>query len=197
MRIFRTLVFVPLLVGACGRDDTRRDADSLPASQTVRPPVDTATSNPPDTTTPPPGDSMLTGSRITVERAVVAGILWGAPGEEVRRLLGQPQSEKSVWEEALGDSSKVLIYPDMSVRLSEDRVVGLHCTGSPSCITGDAVRIGATRAEVEQVYGKGQEERSGATTHLAYPFTTDDSCALRFELRQGKVGAIDVSCQMN
>jgi hypothetical protein len=50
---------------------------------------------------------------------------------------------------------------------------------------------------VEQVYGKGQEEGSGANAHLDYPFTTDDSCALRFELGQGRVRAIDVSCHMN
>ena len=38
---------------------------------------------------------------------------------------------------------------------------------------------------------------AGANARLAYPFTTDDSCALRFELAQGKVRAIDVSCHMN
>jgi hypothetical protein len=140
---------------------------------------------------------MLTGSRITVERAVVGGIMWGSSGDEARRLLGAPQTVKTIWEEALGDSATVLVYPGLTVRLSEDRVVALHCTSTPTCITGDAVRIGATRAEVEQVYGTGQEERAGAATRLAYPFTTDDSCALRFELGQGKVNAIDVSCQLN
>jgi hypothetical protein len=147
-------------------------------------------------TNAPASDSALTGGRITVERAVVNGILWGASGEEARRLLGQPQTTTTTWEEALGDSATVLQYPGMTVRLVERRVVGVHCT-SQSCITGDAVRVGATRAEVVQVYGKGQEEGTGANARLAYPFTTDDSCALRFELAQGKVRAIDVSCHMN
>jgi hypothetical protein len=131
-----------------------------------------------------------------VERAVVNGLLWGASEEDVRAALGSPQSASSVWEEALGDSATVMQYPGLSVRMVERRVVGLHCTGQ-TCITGDAVRVGATRAEVEQVYGKGQEEKPGPDGQVAYPFTTDDSCALRFEYRQSRVRAIDVSCHMN
>ena len=196
MMPFRTLALATLLIVACSRDDSRNAADSLPRMDTARHATGTIDTPPRADTTARVADSGLTGGRITVERAVVNGVLWGAPGEEVRRLLGQPQSTTTVWEEALGDSATVLQYPGMIVRLIERRVVGLHCT-SQSCITGDAVRVGATRAEVEQVYGKGKEEGSGASAHLAYPFTTDDSCALRFELGQGKVSAIDVSCHMN
>jgi hypothetical protein len=197
MMSFRTLALATLVVAACSRDRSRNATDSLP-------PLDTAgqatgatdSAARPDTTMPSTDSSALTGSRITVERAVVNGVLWGAAGEEVRRLLGAPQRTTTTWEEALGDSATVLEYPGMTVRLVERRVVGVHCT-SQSCITGDAVRVGATRAEVEQVYGKGQEGGSGASAQLAYPFTTDDSCALRFQLGQGKVSAIDVSCHMN
>jgi hypothetical protein len=187
----RTLALAALLLVACSRDRARNAADSLPSMDSSRHAADTSTIRSP-VDTPPKADSALANSRITVERAVVNGILWGAPEEEARRLLGTPQTVNTVWEEALGDSSTVLTYPGITVRAVEHRVVGLHCTG-PSCITGDAVRIGATRAELEQVYGKGQPEGS----RLAYPFTTDDSCALRFELSSGKVRAIDVSCQMN
>jgi hypothetical protein len=196
MMPFRTLALATLLIVACSRDSSRNAADSLPSMDSARPATSAIDTPPRADTTAPPADSALTGGRITVERAVVNGILWGASGEEVRGLLGQPQTTNTVWEEALSDSATVLQYPGMSVRLVERRVVGLHCT-SQSCITGDAVRVGATRAEVEQVYGKGQEEGSGANAHLDYPFTTDDSCALRFELGQGRVRAIDVSCHMN
>lgn len=197
MATFRTLALAALCVAACGRDDSRNGADSLPPSRVAPSSDDTAARSPTDTGAPSPADSTLTGSRITVERAVVGGLLWGSSGDEARQRLGTPQTVKTVWEEALGDSATVLVYPGMTVRLTENRVVGLHCTSTPTCITGDAVRIGATRAEVEQVYGKGLEERTGSVTQLAYPFTTDNSCALRFELGQGKVTAIDVSCQMN
>ena len=196
MMPFRTLAFATLLLAACSRDNDRRAADSLPSLDTVVRATDTMNRAPRTDTTTPPTDTALTGGRITVERAVVNGILWGASGEEVRRLLGEPQSSTTTWEEALGDSSNVLQYPGMTVRMVERRAVGVRCTGQ-SCITGDAVRIGATRAEIEQVYGKGQETGSGGSATLAYPFTTDDSCALRFELGQGKARAIDVSCHMN
>jgi hypothetical protein len=194
MMSFRTLALATVFALACSRDRPDNRADTLSGTLPDRPVADTTrTPQPRDTTAP---DSALTNSRITVERAVVSGILWGAPEEEARRLLGAPQSQTTVWEEALGDSSTVLNYPGMTVRAVEHRVVGVHCT-SQACITGDAVRVGATRAEVEQVYGKGQQEGSAANPMLAYPFTTDDSCALRFELGQGKVRSIDMSCQMN
>lgn len=196
MMPFRTLAITALLVAACSRDSSRNATDSLPDSRSGlvtdnmnRDRPDTSVQTSPDTTA-------LTGSRITVERAVVNGILWGASEDDARKLLGAPARTNTVWEEALGDSSTVLEYPGMTVRLVEHRVVGVHCTGQ-TCITGDAVRVGATRAELEQVYGKGQEEKTGPNGQLAYPFTTDNSCALRFELGQGKVHAIDVSCQMN
>ena len=192
MMPLRSLALATLLLVACSRDKARNAADSLPSMDTSRQAIDTTPTRTP-TDTPPVTDSALANSRITVERAVVNGILWGAPAEEARRLLGTPQSTQTVWEEALGDSSTVLEYPGITVRIVERRVIGLHCTGQ-SCITGDAVRVGATRAEVVQVYGKGQRQDPG---QLAYPFTTDDSCALRFELAQDKVRAIDVSCQMN
>jgi len=195
MTSFRTLALATVFALACSRDRPSNTADTLSGTLPDRPMADTTNRapQPRDTTAP---DSALGNSRITVERAVVSGILWGAPEEEARRLLGAPQSQNTVWEEALGDSSTVLTYPGMTVRAVEHRVVGVHCTGQ-TCITGDAVRVGATRAEVEQVYGKGQQEGSAASPTLAYPFTTDDSCALRFELGQGKVRAIDMSCQMN
>ena len=192
MKPIRILALATLLIAACSRDRDRNVADSLPSMDTSRQAIDTTATRTP-TDTPPVTDTALANSRITVERAVVNGILWGAPAEEARRLLGTPQSTRTVWEEALGDSSTVLEYPGITVRIVERRVVGLHCTGQ-SCITGDAVRVGATQAEVVQVYGKGQRQDPG---QLAYPFTTDDSCALRFELAQGKVRAIDVSCHMN
>ena len=196
MMPFRTLALATLFTLACSRDRSDTAADSLGSMQPTRPATDTMTRPPapPDTTAST--DSMLTGSRITVERAVINGILWGAPEEDARRLLGSPQSQTTVWEEALGDSSTVMNYPGMTVRVVEHRVVAMHCT-SQSCITGDAVRVGATRSELEQVYGKGQQEGTTANPVLAYPFTTDDSCALRFELGSGKVRAIDMSCQMN
>jgi hypothetical protein len=196
MKPFRILALATLLTLACSRDRSDTAADSLGTMQPNRPATDTMTRAPvpPDTTAS--SDSMLTGSRITVERAVVNGLLWGAPEADARRLLGAPQSQTTVWEEALGDSATVMNYPGMTVNIVERRVVGVHCTAQ-SCITGDAVRVGATRSELEQVYGKGQQEGTAANPVLAYPFTTDDSCALRFELGQGKVRAIDVSCQMN
>lgn len=196
MMPFRTLALATLLVAACSRDGSRNAADSLPGQDNAGQVTDTMNRAPQTDTTMPSADSALSGSRITVERAVVNGILWGASEDDARRLLGAPQTSRTVWEEALGDSSSVLEYPGMSVRVVEHRVVGVHCPGQ-TCITGDAVRVGATRAEVEQVYGKSQEEGTGANAQLAYPFTTDDSCALRFELAQGKVRAIDVSCHMN
>jgi hypothetical protein len=196
MTPLRTLALATLFALACSRDRGDNAADSVVSRAPERPAADTAsrTAPQPDTTAAP--DSALTGSRITVERAVVSGILWGASDEEARRLLGAPQSQSVMWEEALGDSSTVMNYPGMTVRAVEHRVVGVHCTGQ-TCITGDAVRVGATRAEVEQVYGKGQQEGTSANPVLAYPFTTDDSCALRFEIGSGKVRAIDMSCQMN
>ena len=197
MMPFRNLALAILLVAACSRDRSRSATDSLPPLDADGPPSDTMNrAAGPDTTLPSSDSTALTGSRITVERAVVNGVLWGASEEEVRRLLGAPQGTTTTWEEALGDSATVLEYPGLTVRLVERRVVGIHCTGQ-NCITGDALRVGATRAELEQVYGKGQEEGSGASARLAYPFTTDDSCALRFEMGQGKVRAIDVSCHMN
>jgi hypothetical protein len=195
MMPFRTLALATILTLACSRDRSDNGADSLSSNPPDRGAPDTVDRAPrPDTTVST--DSALSGSRITVERAVVNGILWGAPDEDARRLLGAPQSQTTAWEEALGDSSTVMNYPGITVRAVEHRVIGLHCTGQ-SCITGDAVRVGATRSELEQVYGKGQQEGSAANPTLAYPFTTDDSCALRFELAQGKVRAIDMSCQMN
>ena len=196
MKPFRILALATLLTLACSRDRSDTAADSLGSMQPNRPATDTMNRPPapPDTTAST--DSMLTESRITVERAVVNGLLWGAPEADARRLLGAPQSQTTVWEEALGDSATVMNYPGMTVRVVEHRVVGVHCTGQ-TCITGDAVRVGAARSELEQVYGKGQQEGTAANPVLAYPFTTDDSCALRFELGQGKVRAIDVSCQMN
>lgn len=193
---FRTLALATLLVAGCSRDSSRNATDSLPDSRGALA-VDSVNRTPSDTTARSPSDTItLTGSRITVERAVVNGILWGAPEDEARKLLGVPARTTTVWEEALGDSSTVLEYPGMTVRVVEHRVVGIHCSVQ-TCITGDAVRVGATRAELEQVYGSGQHEQVGPNGQLAYPFTTDDSCALRFELGQGKVRAIDVSCQMN
>jgi hypothetical protein len=189
----RTLALALVLLAACSRDRSDNATDSLPPMNTDRPATDSMGTAPrPDTTAQTSDSTPLTGGRITVERAVVNGLLWGASEDEARRLLGAAQSTRATWEEALGDSSTVLEYPGMTVRIVEKRVVGLRCTAQ-NCITGDAVRVGATRAEVEQVYGKGQEEG----TLIAYPFTTDNSCALRFELGQGKVRAIDVSCQMN
>jgi len=185
-----------LLVAACSRDRSESAADSMPPMDHARGMSDTATRGAYRPDSAPGGDTLtLTGSRITVERAVVNGILWGVSEEDARGVLGAPQSVTTVWEEALGDSSTVLQYPGLTLRTVEQRVVAVHCTAT-SCITSDAVRVGATRAEVEQVYGKAQVEGSGAAV-LAYPFTTDDSCALRFELASGKVRAIDVSCQMN
>lgn len=145
----------------------------------------------------PRDSTTVSGGRITVEQAVINGVLWGVSEDDARKLLGQPESVSGpVWEEALGDSSMTLNYPGFSIRLVEHRVVGLHCTAA-TCITADAVRVGASKSEVEQVYGKAREEAPGPDGQLAYPFTTDDSCALRFELGQGKVRAIDASCQMN
>lgn len=195
MMRFRTLALATIFALACSRDRSDNRADTLATITPNRPPPDTMKSAPqPDTAAPT--DTSLAHSRITVERAVVSGILWGAPEADARRLLGAPQSQNTVWEEALGDSSTVMNYPGMTVRVVEHRVVGVHCS-SQTCITGDAVRVGATRAEVQQVYGKGQQEGSAANPMLAYPFTTDNSCALRFELGSGKVRAIDMSCQMN
>ena len=193
---FRTLALATLLVAACSRDSSRNATDSLPDSR-IGLTSDSVTPRPSDTAAQSPSDTIrLTGSRITVERAVVNGILWGAPEEDARRLLGAPARTTAVWEEALGDSSTVMEYPGMTVRVVERRVVGIHCTAQ-TCITGDAVRVGASRAELEQVYGSGKEEQVGPNGQLAYPFTTDNSCALRFQMGQGKVSAIDVSCQMN
>ena len=195
MMPFWTLALATIFTLACSRDRSDNTPDTTSRMPPDRAVPDTIQVTPRQDTTPAP-DSALSGSRITVERAVVSGLLWGAPEEEARRLLGAPQSQSMVWEEALGDSSTVLNYPGMTVRAVEHRVVSVHCTGQ-TCITGDAVRVGATRAEVEQVYGKGKPEGSASNPTLAYPFTTDDSCALRFELGQGKVRAIDMSCQMN
>ncbi len=193
MTTIRTFALALLAITACSRDNSRAGADSLPDARGLVPAGDT-TARPAGDTLPLPADSSgLTGSRITVERAVVNGVLWGSSGDELNRLLGAPRSSRTTWDEALGDSAIVAEYPGLSVRLVEHRVVGLHCTAA-SCITGDAVRVGASTSEVEQVYGKGKAEGAGI---LAYPFTTDDSCALRFELRQGRVGAIDVSCHAN
>jgi hypothetical protein len=199
MTPLRMLALVAVFA-ACSRDDRSRDvADSLPsdtsAAREPRPARMTADT---DSITPAPSDSTaLPGSQITVERAVINGVLWGASEDEARKTLGAPRSVTGpVWEEALGDSATVLEYPGFSVRIVERRVVGLHCTAS-TCITSDAVRVGATRAEVEQVYGKGKVEKGGSNGQLAFPFTTDESCALRFELRQGKVSAMDASCLMN
>lgn len=194
MKPFRTLALATMLALACSRDRPDNTADTTSVMLPDGPAADTSNRPQPADTTGT--DSALANSRITVERAVVSGILWGASEEDARRLLGAPQSHTTVWEEALGDSSTVLNYPGMTVRAVEHRVVGVRCTAQ-ACITGDAVRIGATRAEVEQVYGKGQQEGTAASPVLAYPFTTDDSCALRFEIGQGKVRAIDMSCQMN
>ena len=196
MMPFRTLALATIFTLACSRDRSDTAADTTSRMPPDRAAPDTMNRAPRQDTATASTDSALSGSRITVERAVVSGLLWGAPEEEARRLLGAPQSQNTVWEEALGDSSTVLNYPGMTVRTVEHRVVGVHCTGQ-TCITGDAVRVGATRAEVEQVYGKGKPEGSASSPTLAYPFTTDDSCALRFELGQGKVRAIDMSCQMN
>jgi hypothetical protein len=196
MMLSRTLAFLTLVI-ACSRDDTRRAGDSLPDTSSRGFPADTMNRTEPDTSGLASGDTTaLTGSQITVERAVVSGVLWGASEDDAGRLLGAPQTTNTVWDEALGDSATVLQYPGMTVRLVERRVVGVHCSAA-TCITGDAVRIGASRAELEQVYGKGQEEKAGPDGQLAYPFTTDNSCALRFELRRGKVSAIDMSCRMN
>ena len=195
MMPFRTLALATMFALACSRDRPVNSADNRSDTLPDRMMSDTMTrTQPPRDTTAT--DTALSNSRITVERAVVSGILWGAPEDEARRLLGAPQSQTTVWEEALGDSSTVMNYPGMTVRSVEHRIVGVHCTGQ-ACITGDAVRVGASRAEVEQVYGKGQQEGTAASPTLAYPFTTDDSCALRFELGRGKVRAIDMSCQMN
>ena len=191
----RTLALATIFALACSRDRSDSTADTL-VSMTPNPPAADTMRRAPQPDTIAPSDSGLTHSRITVERAVVSGLLWGAPEEDARRLLGAPQYQNIVWEEALGDSSTVMNYPGMTIRVVEHRVVGVHCTGQ-TCITGDAVRVGATRAEVQQVYGNGQQEGTAANPTLAYPFTTDNSCALRFELGAGKVRAIDMSCQMN
>ena len=191
------ILAVACLITACGRDRSQRATDSMPSDTLTPRPDTTASAIPRDSSAVVPADSTaLTGSRITVERVVINGVLWGASNDAVRQILGPPRSTSTVWEEALGDSATVLQYPGLNVRLVERRVVSVHCTAQ-TCITGDAVRVGATRGEVEQVYGKAREEKAGPDGQLAYPFTTDDACALRFELRQGKVLAIDASCQVN
>jgi hypothetical protein len=191
------IVVLACIAAACSRDSTRDARDSLSADRLTSDSFDTGAGRRSRDTAAAAGDTIpLAESQITVERVVINGILWGAAEEEVQRVLGAPQSTSAKWEEALGDTAVVLAYPGMTVRTVERRVVGVNCTGQ-SCITADAVRVGATRAEVEQVYGKGKEERAGPNGQLAYFFTTDNACALRFELSQGKVRTIDASCLMN
>ena len=167
-----------LTLVACSRDRQTSLADSLPVSrdsmpvsepQPPRAPADT------DTTLPAP-----TASPVTVERAVINGVQWGASESDVQSLLGKPQTTAgSVWQ-----------YPGLRIELAEGRVAGIWCT-APTCITGDAVRVGATPTEVETAYGPGVRE----ATSIRYPFTADGSCALVFELRQGQVSAINVTCR--
>ena len=104
MMPFRTLALATIFVLACSRDRSDNTADSVSSMSPDRPMADTMNRAPrPDTTVST--DSALSGSRITVERATVNGILWGAAEDYARRLLGAPQSQNTVWEEALGDSS--------------------------------------------------------------------------------------------
>ena len=165
------------LIVSCSRDQRVASTDSVPAIQ------DSLTPGQPQ---PPraPADTDTTSrsqpTSVTVERAVINGVLWGASESDVETLLGKPQST----------TGSVLQYPGLRIDVADSRVVGIRCT-APTCITGDAVRVGATPAEVVTVYGPGRRDSSS----IRYPFTADGACALVFDLSGGRVSAINVACQ--
>jgi len=88
-----------------------------------------------------------------------------------------------------------LHYKGLAVMIAEGKVVGLRCAG-PDCTTGDGVHVGASASEVERVYGPARRVAGpGGVNQLAYGFTTDGKCAIRFKLSGDVVNGIEVSCK--
>jgi hypothetical protein len=140
----------------------------------------------------PPAAGKVPGV-TTPDKASINGVAFGAHEEDVRRLLGQPDSTThSARDGAIKDSTTNLHYKGLTAILDEGQVVGIRCAGT-DCTTGDGVRVGSSAAEVERAYGPAG--RSGGSTQLTYGFTTDGKCALRFAISANVVKGIEVTCK--
>jgi hypothetical protein len=134
---------------------------------------------------------------ISRQRARLNGMAIGSTLSEVRQELGSPNGTQTTYEEALGQSMLSWIYQGYRVSFLGGKVVAIHCDRS-TCITTDGVRVGATRAEIDQIYGlPGAPEILPDASQVSYEFQDDNSCVMLFTLSAERLAAIDVSCALN
>lgn len=132
-------------------------------------------------------------STVDTGRAAVAGVTLDLSRREVLRVLGRPiRRSGPEFDDLIGDSIRVWVYPAGRFVFYGDRLQEVHCTGR-TCATRDGVRVGDPLARVIEVYGR--PETSGGNGEDTYWYEIGHSdCSMSFVVRKGVIVEIRLDC---
>ena len=124
---------------------------------------------------------------VEINQVAVNKVRLNSSELQIHKLLGMPERVIDRGEsEAIGGKSKDIYYSGLKIHLINGKIFGLECQGV-ICLTDKGIRIGDTRAKVEQAYGMASQDD---TDRIGYTFRVNGrfiDSSFVFFFKNGKV----------
>lgn len=131
---------------------------------------------------------------VQVSQVTVNKIRLNCKEGEIYRILGKPDKViRRKPNEVIEGKARDLYYSGLKIYLVGGEILHLECQGL-TCITDKGIRMGDSRAKVEQAYGAAPFERNANGGKIYYAFKAGNTfldSALVFHFKDGKVTRIE------
>jgi len=98
--------------------------------------------------------------KVDAINTTINGVYIGSGEQEILKSLGSPTKTTLGFSEAITKSTKNFYFDGLSAYISENSILNLTCT--KNCITDKDIKIGSSRKEVFDAYGKNLEQKNKA-----------------------------------